>query len=677
MPAALLAGAVALVALVALWAVGTALDEVVGAWFALVSLTVLVWAFHLGWRQGRTGRFVFLVLQFAAPVLLGVAMGLREVQNSRVPWTAVAGTAVGLAGVLAVTLFTRKSLFRRLPRTFISYRRAESSYAVDRVYEHLAREYTPQNVFRDIDTIHVGEDFAHSIERAISACDVVLVVMGPGWAHHVDASGAPRLHDPGDFVRMEVVRGLGGDCTVVPVLIDGARLPAAADLPPDLRPLLTLQTAQLRPVDSARDLHALTARVERARRAVVAERSPLRSPRVRRWRDVAFAAVAIMFATQVTALVLVGRQWEDTDHHPSPDGRHVLATTFGGAMALWDVGRGEITATARGSSNPIDLAWSPRGDRFAVGWWQDGLEVWSVDGLRRTASLEGGPGEVLGRLTWSGDGEWLAAVDSYGTLHLWEVGTGRHHSVEGAVEARVALSPRVALSTTGDRLLLYDGPLGVTVYEFAGDGLIRTPGAAADGPLSDLARVDAAVWTDDAGVLYAEDGVLRQRRFDGAPATTFAPSEGAQEGRFHFLSLSPGGKVVAAVESTSNGDRVWTWSTETGERLGRHTVAAAADWAYGDDDPEIAWEPGGRRLAVRAGNSTVTVVDPRPSEPAVRLTAPGEARLLSWGPDGVEVMSTSRDEVGVLVLTAPLGVAWAGEDLLHTPVWRHVVIALT
>jgi hypothetical protein len=71
----------------------------------------------------------------------------------------------------------------------------------------------------------------------------------------------PRLHDPADFVHREVAAGLAGDAQVIPLLLDGATMPTAAQLPPALQPL-ALRQAQV--VDARRfaaDTEALLARL--------------------------------------------------------------------------------------------------------------------------------------------------------------------------------------------------------------------------------------------------------------------------------------------------------------------------------------------------------------------------------------------------------------------------------
>ena len=45
-------------------------------------------------------------------------------------------------------------------RIFISYRRADSQYATDRIYEKLAAQFGADSVFMDIDDIPLGVNFS-------------------------------------------------------------------------------------------------------------------------------------------------------------------------------------------------------------------------------------------------------------------------------------------------------------------------------------------------------------------------------------------------------------------------------------------------------------------------------------------------------------------------------------
>src|SRR5262245_33023377 len=67
--------------------------------------------------------------------------------------------------------------------------------------------------------------------------------IGNRWLTAQDEKGARRLDDPQDFVRVEIARALSRDISVIPVLVDGARMPKVSDLPDELKPLSRRQAA--------------------------------------------------------------------------------------------------------------------------------------------------------------------------------------------------------------------------------------------------------------------------------------------------------------------------------------------------------------------------------------------------------------------------------------------------
>jgi hypothetical protein len=52
----------------------------------------------------------------------------------------------------------------RNPRIFISYRRSDSEHVAGRMYDWLSREFGQENVFKDVDSIPIGEATATQSE---------------------------------------------------------------------------------------------------------------------------------------------------------------------------------------------------------------------------------------------------------------------------------------------------------------------------------------------------------------------------------------------------------------------------------------------------------------------------------------------------------------------------------
>jgi hypothetical protein len=127
--------------------------------------------------------------------------------------------------------------FPPMSQVFISYRRDDSADAAGRIHDGLVHRFGPDNVVMDVDSIPLGVDFREFLSDAVGRCWVLLAVIGREWLDIRDASGARRLDDPRDFVRVEIEAALQRGIPVIPVLVSGARMPAEDKLPPSLQAL--------------------------------------------------------------------------------------------------------------------------------------------------------------------------------------------------------------------------------------------------------------------------------------------------------------------------------------------------------------------------------------------------------------------------------------------------------
>jgi TIR domain len=135
-----------------------------------------------------------------------------------------------------------------MPRILISYRRADVRGLTGRISDRLVAAYGKGNVFRDIEHIPVGVDFRAYIRATVRSSDVLVVIIGPNWLS--SPNGRNRIMEPDDPVRMEIETATQSDLTIVPILAEGAQMPAADSLPAELRDFTSLQAAQ---VDSGPD----------------------------------------------------------------------------------------------------------------------------------------------------------------------------------------------------------------------------------------------------------------------------------------------------------------------------------------------------------------------------------------------------------------------------------------
>ena len=132
-----------------------------------------------------------------------------------------------------------------MPGIFVSYRKEDTRPWAINLRDHLANAFGERAVFFDVDSLSAG-NWRPQIEQAIDRCTVVVVLIGPRWATATDSEGRKRLHLVDDEHRREVASSLArSGITVMPVLVDGARLPAASELPGDLHGLLERQAREI------------------------------------------------------------------------------------------------------------------------------------------------------------------------------------------------------------------------------------------------------------------------------------------------------------------------------------------------------------------------------------------------------------------------------------------------
>jgi hypothetical protein len=163
-------------------------------------------------------------------------------------------------------------------RIFVSYRRVEAAYPASWLYEHLVARFGRDQVFKDVDSIDLGDDFAEAITTAVGTCAALLALIGPQWLTVADEAGNRRLDDPDDFVRLEIEAALERRVRAIPILLDNATLPTAEQLPPSLGKLVGRQALQL----SADRFEFDTGRLLRVLDKTVAEARATREAKERR-----------------------------------------------------------------------------------------------------------------------------------------------------------------------------------------------------------------------------------------------------------------------------------------------------------------------------------------------------------------------------------------------------------
>ncbi len=152
---------------------------------------------------------------------------------------------------------------------FISYRRADTQWPAKLLFETLADRFGREHVFLDVVSLVPGAKWLEEIRRRGEGAGAFLVLIGPRWLELLHERSRRRaVEDEEDVVKLELAAALrrGSGLEVLPVLVDGAHMPAESKLPGPLKPLARRQAvSSLRHDRWEDDVASLMAMLERVR----------------------------------------------------------------------------------------------------------------------------------------------------------------------------------------------------------------------------------------------------------------------------------------------------------------------------------------------------------------------------------------------------------------------------
>jgi hypothetical protein len=280
----------------------------------------------------------------------GIALRMDYADNRRI--RAALNAALGIAPRQWLRMEAGGTDQMAREAIFIGYRRDDTADVAGRMYDALATRFGRARIFKDVDNLRPGADFGAYIQTVLPGCRVALILIGPSWLEASDEDGRRRLDDAHDWVRIEIETALATPgLDVVPVLVNGARMPRAGDLPPSLHPLLRRHAAIIRRDpdfhdDVARLVSALRSSVQTGKldlaylgadRKATAETPPPRRSSLRGWALPAGAVATALLAVLVwwpwrnttppvePAPIVSGKSGNDIDADlPVPDGFYLV-----------------------------------------------------------------------------------------------------------------------------------------------------------------------------------------------------------------------------------------------------------------------------------------------------------------------------------------------------------------
>jgi hypothetical protein len=146
-------------------------------------------------------------------------------------------------------------------KIFINYRRSDDPRSIGALYGRLEQEFGRDNVLMDEEAYaEPGPGYARELAALVARGDVVLAVIGPRWLERL----AMRAGDPEDFVQIEIEAALYQHRPAIPVLVGGATLPRAEELPEAIRGLVRRGSVSLRPGEFEADCDSLVNALKQA-----------------------------------------------------------------------------------------------------------------------------------------------------------------------------------------------------------------------------------------------------------------------------------------------------------------------------------------------------------------------------------------------------------------------------
>jgi hypothetical protein len=145
---------------------------------------------------------------------------------------------------------------------FINYRVVDQPLGASAIYAKLEEWFGADRVFLDCESIRPGEHYPTRLRTALEGADALVAVIGPNWLTVIDdETRERRIHRERDWVRWEIATALDLGIPVLPVLLkdtpEDAQMPAAADLPANIRPLSTRQFARISHLHLGADIDRL------------------------------------------------------------------------------------------------------------------------------------------------------------------------------------------------------------------------------------------------------------------------------------------------------------------------------------------------------------------------------------------------------------------------------------
>ncbi len=315
------------------------------------------------------------------------------------------------------------------------------------------------------------------------------------------------------------------------------------------------------------------------------------------------------------------------------NGTQIVSGSHDGTVRIWDVQSVERNGAIRGHTKFVyGVAFHPDGERVASASWDGTVRVWDANtGQERWASSHGEK-KVVVSVAFHPKGHLLASfgrdeasLGGKGTVRLWDVDTGTEvHRWDVPVDWH---DSRLTFSPNGDLLAAGNMDGGIRLWDVASKkevGILRNDGNA----LRDVAFSPDGRWLAAAG----ENASMGIRIWDVATKSSISELLGHTT-MIYSLAFSPDGKMLA---SGATDGTVRLWDTATWKEV--------AVLKHGANVYCVAFNRDGTRVFSACADNTVRIWDVKTHNEVAELRGHDDyVHSIAFSPDGKRLLSGSGD----------------------------------
>lgn len=127
-------------------------------------------------------------------------------------------------------------------KIFINYRVDDTQHLAAHLAVKLRKQFGDKHIFFDIHSLYAGDRFEEKINASLRECGVFLALIGKKWLDYIEKR---RAQEQTDYVRAEIRAALLLGIPIIPVLEQGAQMPAIEKLPKEIQGLMDYSFLEL------------------------------------------------------------------------------------------------------------------------------------------------------------------------------------------------------------------------------------------------------------------------------------------------------------------------------------------------------------------------------------------------------------------------------------------------